>query len=171
MFRARFYKHPAIALWRLVRVYICIYQVMNGYIPHGCVYSDDMYHVLFAVDTNEDRAETLVNNVLTLPDPAEHVQVTVFHCFTDNPEGTSVGQLKSVRGVVDRLEDAGVDHTLMEASGDPVTEIVKMADELDVDAIYISGRKKSPAGKVLFGSVTQGVALSTERPVVICGRD
>jgi len=52
-----------------------------------------------------------------------------------------------------------------------VNAIVEAAQEHDVDVIFLAGRKRSPAGKVLFGSVTQGVALSTERPVQICGHD
>lgn len=130
-----------------------------------------MYHVLLAIDTNEHRAEMLTNTVLDLPEPSEHVRVTIFHCFTDNPEGMSVNQLTSVRHVVDRLEEADIELSMVETSGDPVSEIVKAGEEHDVDAIYLAGRKKSPAGKVLFGSVTQGVALSTDRPVVICGRE
>lgn len=130
-----------------------------------------MYRALLAMDTNEDRAEALVDALLALPDPSEHVHAVVFHCFTDNPEGTSINQLKSVRNAVDRLEDAGVDLAMVETSGDPVGEIVDAAEDRAVDAIYLAGRKLSPAGKVLFGSVTQGVALNTDRPVVICGRE
>lgn len=130
-----------------------------------------MYQVLLAVDADENRAETLADTVLDLPEPANNVEVTVFHCFTDNPEGTSINHLKSARTVADRLEDADVEYVLTEASGDPVTEIVETAQEYDIDVIYLAGRKRSPAGKVLFGSVTQGVALSTDRPVLICGQE
>lgn len=130
-----------------------------------------MYHVMLAVDADETRAETLADTVLELPEPANNVEVTVFHCFTDNPEGMSINQLKSARTVTDRLEDAGIEYVLTEASGEPVTEIIETAKEHDVDVIYLAGRKRSPAGKVLFGSVTQGVALSTDRPVLICGQE
>lgn len=130
-----------------------------------------MYDVLLAIDANQDRAETLADAVLDLPEPAGHVRTTVFHCFGDNPEGTSINQLKSARRVLERLEDAGVEVSLEETSGDPVNQIIETAEELDVDVIYLAGRKKSPAGKVLFGSVTQGVALGTDRPVLICGNE
>lgn len=128
-----------------------------------------MYHALVAVDTDEDRAETLADAITDLPASSDRVRASVFHCFTDNPEGSSINQLRSVRYVVDRLEEAGVELSMVETSGDPVTEIVSAAEEHDADAIFLAGRKKSPAGKVLFGSVTQGVALSTDRPVMICG--
>jgi nucleotide-binding universal stress UspA family protein len=130
-----------------------------------------MYHVLLAIDTNPGRAETLANAVLDLPEPSDHVRATVFHCFGDNPEGTSINQLRSARHAVDTLEEAGIEVSLKETSGDPVNEIVDAAEDLAVDVIYLAGRKKSPTGKVLFGSVTQGVALGTDRPVLICGHE
>lgn len=128
-----------------------------------------MYHVLVAVDESESRAQTLADAVLELPEPAEYVEATVFHCFTENPEGASIQQLKSARLLAERLEEAGVEYRMVDASGDPVNELVDFADESDVDAIFLAGRKRSPAGKVLFGSVAQGVALSTDHPVMLCG--
>ena len=39
------------------------------------------------------------------------------------------------------------------------------AADVDADAICVSGRKRRPTGKAVFGSVTQDVILGTERPV------
>lgn len=128
-----------------------------------------MYHVMLAIDEDETRAEKLVDTLLEIPEASEHVKATVFHCFTDNPEGASITQFKTARDVSGRLDEAGVEHEMAESSGDPVNEIVEAAEEHDVDVIYLAGRKRSPAGKVLFGSVAQGVALSTNRPVLLCG--
>jgi nucleotide-binding universal stress UspA family protein len=92
----------------------------------------------------------------------------VFHVFTKNPEGASVGQLESARLVRDRLEAEGLRVTLDESSGDPVEEIVDKADEIDANRICVAGRKRTPTGKVLFGSVAQGVILDADRPVLVC---
>ena len=60
---------------------------------------------------------------------------------------------------------------LLEASGSPSEEILEHAAEYDVDQICVGGRKRSPAGKALFGSVTQDVILGTHKPVLVCGSE
>ena len=51
-------------------------------------------------------------------------------------------------------------------TGDPAEEIVSAADSLDARFVVVGGRKRSPAGKAVFGSVTQAVILNADRPVV-----
>ncbi|GAA1336848.1 universal stress protein [Streptomyces sanglieri] len=50
--------------------------------------------------------------------------------------------------------------------GSPAEEIIKYADRNDASYIVLGGRKQSPVGKALFGSVAQSVLLNTSRPVV-----
>lgn len=130
-----------------------------------------MYEILVAVDGNEERAKRQAEVVADLPDGSTDVHATVLHVFTDNPGGASVQQVGSARHAKEHLEAAGIEVSLDETSGDPVTEIVDRADELDVNRICVAGRKQTPTGKVLFGSVTQGVILSTSRPVLVCSMD
>lgn len=127
-----------------------------------------MYEVVVAVDTDEARARRQAETVAALPASDASVHATILHDFTDNPEGGSVGQVAAVRRAREVLEAAGVEVTLRESSGDPATAIVELADELDADLICVAGRKRSPAGKALFGSVAQDVFLETERPVLLC---
>ena len=44
-------------------------------------------------------------------------------------------------------------------------EIVAAADELDAARIVVGGRRRSPAGKVLFGSTAQTILLDAPCPV------
>lgn len=62
--------------------------------------------------------------------------------------------------------DLTVEHEAVGLVGDPADEIVAYADEVDARYIVVSARKRSPAGKALFGSVTQSVLLNAGRPVV-----
>jgi nucleotide-binding universal stress UspA family protein len=128
-----------------------------------------MYKIVMAVDESEERAVAEAEAVLGLPRDPGDVRVTVLHDFTKNPSGASVTQVGSVRRAKERLEAAGIEVELAESSGDPAEAIIETADEFDADMIVVAARKRTPTGKVLFGSVTQAVLLGTDRPVLVCG--
>ena len=50
--------------------------------------------------------------------------------------------------------------------GDPAEKFLDVAETLQPRYVVVGGRKRSPAGKALFGSVTQSVILGAEWPVV-----
>jgi nucleotide-binding universal stress UspA family protein len=125
-----------------------------------------MYEVLLGIDEDTDRALAQANAVKELPG-AETIHATLLHDFTKNPSGASVNQLGSVRRAQEVLEDAGIEVTLREASGEPAATIIEEADDIDADLVVLAGRKRTPTGKVLFGSVTQAVILGTNRPVMV----
>jgi nucleotide-binding universal stress UspA family protein len=127
-----------------------------------------MYEIVLGVDTEEDRARAQAQAIVDLPGEPEAVHATVLHAFGDNPSGASVHQVGAVRRARDVLEDAGIAVSLAESSGDPATAIVDTAAEIDAAMICVAGRKRTPTGKVLFGSVTQGVILATDRSVLVC---
>jgi nucleotide-binding universal stress UspA family protein len=130
-----------------------------------------MYEVLLGLDDNSERAVAQARTVANLPQAADEVRATLLHVFTDNPGGASVTQVGSVRRARDRLEDAGVEVAFAEESGDPADRILAVARERDVDLIAVAGRRRSPTGKAVFGSVTQSVVLEADRPVVVCHQD
>lgn len=51
--------------------------------------------------------------------------------------------------------------------GDASGEILDYADDTDARYIVVGGRKRSPAGKAIFGSVSQSTLLNADRPVVV----
>lgn len=128
-----------------------------------------MYHVVLGVDEDEAHARQCAQEIIDLPGEGAEKHVTVIHSFTDNPSGASATQIASVREVGDQFEKAGIEYDVEESSGDPAEAIIDVASDVDADLIVIGGRKRSPAGKALFGSVTQTVILNAGRPVMVTG--
>lgn len=67
-----------------------------------------------------------------------------------------------VGGTLDDDEEV----TLEGRVGEPATVISKVAEETDAEYVVVGGRKRTPVGKAVFGSVTQSVLLNNDRPVV-----
>lgn len=134
-----------------------------------------MYRVLMPVDDDPGRGLTQARTVSNLPYANEAVEVLLMHVFQDDDridpatdEGTP-DDVESVRAVREYLHDRDVGVELLGDRNDPVEAILEQADEHDVDAIVIGGRKRSPAGKVLFGSVSHSVLMNTDIPVMLTG--
>jgi nucleotide-binding universal stress UspA family protein len=128
-----------------------------------------MYHVVVGVDEEAEHARRCVEEVVNLPGDSSEKRVTLIHSFVDNPSGASATQVHSVREAGETLEAAGIEYDVEESSGDPADAIVAAADDVDADLVIVGGRKRSPAGKALFGSVTQSVILGAARPVMVTG--
>ncbi|MHC3437458.1 universal stress protein [Natrialbaceae archaeon A-gly3] len=126
-----------------------------------------MCEILLAVDDSESRARAQAETIADLPLEPDGLSVTILHVFSDNPTGASVQQVSAAREVHSQLAEHGIDSTLNERSGEPATQILSYAEEKDVGLICLAGRKRTPTGKALFGSVTQDVILSTDRPVLV----
>jgi len=130
-----------------------------------------MYRVLLPVDASEDRAAAQAAAVTNLPHAAEGVEVHVVHVFDgeDVAETTTVEQTPSGKQLVEELRRAGLKVTTESTYGDPTERIVDAAQEHDADMIILGGRKRSPMGALVFGSVSQGVILDADRPVAVTG--
>ncbi|MFP9193106.1 universal stress protein [Natronosalvus vescus] len=136
-----------------------------------------MYRVLMAVDTDEERARRQAAYVASLPEASNAVEAIILFVFHDEggdlPDELqpfkSALRIGSVRRAREHLEEHDVEYTILDESGDTVADILAEADRFDVDAIVLGGRKRSPVGKAIFGSVTQSVILETDRPVVLTG--
>ncbi|MEF8887787.1 MAG: universal stress protein [Haloarculaceae archaeon] len=134
-----------------------------------------MYQVLAPVDDNVERGLSQARFVENLPRANEEVETTLTHVLqtegADLPEPMATpSRVRAVREVRDYLQDAGISTEIREADVPPADGILELADAIDADLIAMGGRKRSPAGKVLFGSVTQSVLLNTDRAVAVTGR-
>jgi len=69
--------------------------------------------------------------------------------------------------IADRaIHDCDVSVKAVGLEGKAAAQIVKYAEEHDARYVVMSARKRSPAGKAIFGSVTQSVLLNASCPVV-----
>ncbi|WP_136718435.1 universal stress protein [Halorientalis salina] len=127
-----------------------------------------MFTAVIGIDTNVDRAVAQARTVAGIPGADDAIKAILLHDFGENPQGGTVEQVKSVRQARDILEEAGVEVELEGTSGEASDAIIRAADRHDADRIVLAGRKRSPAGKAVFGSVTQAVILNTKRPVLVC---
>lgn len=55
--------------------------------------------------------------------------------------------------------------------GESVEEILAAAEQKDARYLVIGGRKRTPVGKAVFGSSTQSILLSADRPVMTVMKD
>lgn len=136
-----------------------------------------MYKVLMPVDTSEQRALTQAEHVANIPVASESVEVVLLFVFQGDsgelPDDLSglrtANRVGSVRRAKELLEEQDIDVTVREDSGDTAQDIIRVAGSEEVDVIVLGGRKRSPAGKVLFGSISQTVLLNADRPVTVTG--
>lgn len=149
-----------------------------------------MYRVLVPVDNKESRARAQIEAVLEVPVAIGDFAVDVLHVHDEVPTseaewaaGDSFADAyteemaeavrdtdripSSVEGAVDVLESSDHEFAVHERTGEPAKEILDFVAELDSDAIILGVSRRSPVGKVLFGSIVQAVVLESDQPVTM----
>lgn len=136
-----------------------------------------MYRVLIPVDDDPSRGTAQAQAVTNLPHAADAVEALILYVFTDedsldpdsDDDRRNPMDVESVQAVADSLEDDGIEYEVRKDRNDPVDAILDLAEVNDVDAIVMGGRKRSPGGKVLFGSTSHSVLMNTDIPVTLTG--
>lgn len=135
--------------------------------------------------TDHDRWTRTVASVVAETENPKSTEAVVVHRFTEADLESTVNNLDTtlesadinelaarktgVSEAVDRLEQDGIECSI---AGVEVTEIdgeavLATAAEADADRIYMYSRKRSPAGKAIFGSGLQNVILNATVPIVV----
>lgn len=138
-----------------------------------------MYRIVVAIDADMEAPNRIAEAIADLPNAESGVEATLLNVFEEfKVTGAESGTVDSddiyeesdlpetVNEVEHTLSDAGISVTIARRHGDIVEEILAEAEETDSDLIVLGGRKRSPTGKALFGSVVQSVLLESERPVM-----
>lgn len=68
--------------------------------------------------------------------------------------------------VTDTVSDLRADITGVGRVGDPVDQTLAVVDDMEPRYLVIGGRRRSPAGKVVFGDRTQSILLQSPVPVL-----
>lgn len=70
-----------------------------------------------------------------------------------------------------QFEDVGIETTVHGVVGDPESEVVRVAEDIKADLLFIGGAARSPAGKAIFGDNAQQILLNSPCPVTYIQRD
>ena len=83
-------------------------------------------------------------------------------------DGTSDDEVIAGRDALEAIEEAfpNADTHQLVRGNSPQEDMLEFAADNDVDELVIGIRKRSPTGKLMFGSTAQDLLLSTEEPVV-----
>lgn len=131
--------------------------------------------------TDTDRTDDFVETVSSVAEPGE-TTIGLLHVFdredyaelreamnvdrdSEVTPATVAGRRRSVRTLRDALEARGFDVVVLGALGDRADGIVREAGDWNADLLVVGGRRRSPAGKAVFGSVAQAVMLNAPCPV------
>ncbi|MFB6091198.1 MAG: universal stress protein [Halobellus sp.] len=144
--------------------------------------------ILLAVGPDErERIDRLLEEVIEVAGPVG-ARVVLGHVFTraeferavDNLEDLEPGEISAdevaerfanVRDAASQLDEAGIDYEIRGEVGEHGPAIVDLADEVAADRIFVGGRRRSPAGKAVFGSTAQEVMLEASCPVTFVRAD
>lgn len=129
-----------------------------------------MYNVVIGIDDDEAHALACTQPIADLPGDDSEFAVTLVHTRTgvlseDEPYSDSIQR------ATDFLESRGIEYRVTQSTDDPAEAIITAAEAVDANLIVVGGRQRSPAGKALFGSVTQTVVLGANQPVLVVSYD
>jgi nucleotide-binding universal stress UspA family protein len=137
------------------------------------VYRSNMYRLLVPVDRDIGRAVHQSRYVNRLAETVEDVEATVLFVVTPETfgraEDVEFEEVDAAVEAADTIEAAGIDVRRVVDDGGAAEQIVRTADDHDVDEIVVAGRDRSGVARVLLGSTVNDVVVSTERPVTVTG--
>lgn len=146
-----------------------------------------MYQLLVPVDRNEERADAQVGAIVDAPYDTDELTARVLHVVEDvdtpfsgaGPDYADAleAAVEEVEGLPDTvgrvagsLREAGIETTVHTTRGVPTDAILEIVEAGGVDGVAIGCRRRTPVGKVVFGSVAQEVIRRADCPVLVSSR-
>jgi nucleotide-binding universal stress UspA family protein len=139
--------------------------------------------LVVAVGPNDDaRTEELTEAVLDVAAPTG-ANVVFLHVFSEQAYQTGIeeagfdpddppspdelaSRLEAIDSMAAELGEADVPYGIEGRIGDEADAILEAATDVDADVLYVSGRKRSPTGKAVFGSTVHRLLMDSPCPVL-----
>lgn len=118
---------------------------------------------VFSQDELEVTVLYVHEGIDTAPDEAGKDIVRSINENIDSLQGIP----KTVERAQRTLEENGATVNVVTKRGNQKDVVLSVADDVAADVVLVAGSKRSPVGKAVFGSVTQGVILEGDRPVLV----
>jgi nucleotide-binding universal stress UspA family protein len=116
-------------------------------------------------------ARVVVGHVFTREEYADSRDALDFAPDSEATPDVVAGRLSTARDLGAALSAADVEYEVRGALGESGEGISALAEDVDADLVVVGGRRRSPTGKAVFGSVAQEVMLSAPCPVTFVRAD
>ncbi|SFB75456.1 Nucleotide-binding universal stress protein, UspA family [Halobiforma haloterrestris] len=126
--------------------------------------TDELSDALLEVAAPAD-ATVVLAHVFTSDEYDEVLERLEFETGADVDPDEVAARHSTIRELRTALEEHGVEYEVRGTVGDHGPSIVDLALDVDADRVLVGGRRRSPAGKAVFGSTAQEVLLSSPCPV------
>lgn len=74
---------------------------------------------------------------------------------------------KETKTIAEDIFEEEIPYTVIDGIGNVPEDIIQVTGEYGCEHIFINGRKRSPAGKAIFGDTAQSVILEFDGPVTV----
>lgn len=132
--------------------------------------------ILAPIGTFTPWARAVANSIVDVENP-QTVEVVLLHAELDEPDSASISTKSldervqgrsSVSRATERLEDSGFDVTVRGRAANELSEVIlEEVETWPADRLYMHARRRSPTGKVVYGSTIQRVLANAPVPVVV----
>lgn len=125
-----------------------------------------------AIDTAADGTTVVLAHVFTETEYQRTIEnLSLDQTWSDFTPDDVAERHTAIREIARRLDEADIDYEVRGEVGQHGQKIVDLATDIEADRVLVGGRRRSPTGKAVFGSVAQEVMMSSPSPVTFVRAD
>jgi len=117
---------------------------------------------------NTESSDAIIEYLRSVVEPEDTIYIVNSLSGGDD---TSSEDVRNGEKAIETIEEglagvaADVETHQFVRGNEPVEDLLAFADEVDADEFVVGMRKRTPVGKVVFGSTGQNLLLGADRPV------